>query len=297
MSDMQVVLGFDMETDIGSWTPFYEGLVHGTPRLLQLFAEKNVKATCFFTGDSAKRYPEIIRDVAAAGHEVGCHSLSHETVGTPLFDIPLMLTLLPHEVEPRIRIANDYIEQALGDKVVSFRCPRLFGGTHVVNALENLGFLADASYPMYFYKDRLTPYHPSADDWTQEGDMRILEIPNFADMAMESTDEYGRDRDQWPLFRTESAAALLTHLDHFIAYVRQRNIPPLLCFYFHPWEFWDMPQDIIHFGEGSVLPDPFLVKNCGDYALQQFSLLLDALQARGARFTTCKELAAEYALT
>ena len=31
-----VVFGFDMETDIGSWTPFYEGLVHGTPRMLDL---------------------------------------------------------------------------------------------------------------------------------------------------------------------------------------------------------------------------------------------------------------------
>ena len=31
MTDLQVVLGFDMETDIGSWTPYYEGLQHGAP--------------------------------------------------------------------------------------------------------------------------------------------------------------------------------------------------------------------------------------------------------------------------
>ena len=36
---LDVVLGFDMETDIGSWTPFYEGLTKGTPRLLDLLAE------------------------------------------------------------------------------------------------------------------------------------------------------------------------------------------------------------------------------------------------------------------
>ena len=31
MSEMQVVLGFDMETDIGSWTPFYEGFSTALP--------------------------------------------------------------------------------------------------------------------------------------------------------------------------------------------------------------------------------------------------------------------------
>ena len=31
-----VVFGFDMETDIGSWTPFWNGLLKGTPRILKL---------------------------------------------------------------------------------------------------------------------------------------------------------------------------------------------------------------------------------------------------------------------
>ena len=61
-----VVLGFDMETDVGSWTPFYEGLVHGTPLLLNLLADKGVKATCFFVGQAAQDHPEVLRDVQAA---------------------------------------------------------------------------------------------------------------------------------------------------------------------------------------------------------------------------------------
>ncbi len=36
MSKISVVLGFDCETDIGSWTPFYEGLVHGMPVIQEL---------------------------------------------------------------------------------------------------------------------------------------------------------------------------------------------------------------------------------------------------------------------
>ena len=87
----------------------------------------------------------------------------------------------------------------------SFRAPRLWGSTAMVNALEDLNYVADASYPLFFYQKRLAPYHPARTDWTAEGDMRIVEIPNFADMTIESKDPHGRDRDSWPLFRTEGA--------------------------------------------------------------------------------------------
>ena len=124
--------------------------------------------------------------------------------------------------------------------------------------------------------------------------MKLVEIPNFANLSIESRDEYGRDRDQWPLFRTQSAAALGEHLDGFLDYCWQRQVPPVLCFYFHPWEFWPMPQGAIHFGEGSVTPDPFIVENCGDYAVEQLGLLIGGLKERGARFLTAAQCAREW---
>jgi hypothetical protein len=157
----------------------------------------------------------------------------------------------------------------------------------VVAALDDLGYLADSSLPMYHYTERIVPYHPDRNDWTRPGDLRLLEFPNFADLTIDSRDPYGRDRDQWPLFRTESAKALLTHVDAFVGHVRARRQPVVLTFYFHPWEFWPMPQGPIHYGEGAVLPDPFLVQNCGPYAVEQFGLLLRELRQRGGRFTTC----------
>jgi hypothetical protein len=160
----------------------------------------------------------------------------------------------------------------------------------VIRALEKLGYVADASYPMYCFADRLAPYHPSAEDWTQEGDLRLLEIPNFADMAMESHDPHGRDRDQWPIFRTENAEALLARCDSFLGYLRERSVPPVLCFYFHPWEFVEQPPSMF-IGEGTVTPLPFITQNCGAYALEQFGLLLEGLRARGAEFLTARGLA------
>ena len=290
-----VVFGFDMETDIGSWTPFYEGLVQGTPLLLDLMQRKGVKSTCYFVGQAAKDHPQVVLDVKAAGHEIGCHSLFHETVGKAIFPIPGMRELLEQEVEPRLRLATKWVEQVAGVRPVSFRAPRLFGSTAVCNALERLGYVSDASYPMYHYGEPIVPYHPSRDDWTKVGDSRLIEIPNFANLSMTSSDPYGRDRDQWPLFRTEGAASLLRHVDDFIACCRARSSPLVLCFYLHPWEFWPMPQGPIHFGEGAVLPDPFLVKNCGPYAVEQLGLLIDGLTDRGARFLTAAQCAEEWA--
>ena len=67
-----VVLGFDMETDIGSFTPFYEGVKRGTPQVLKLLRQHDIRATFFWTGHAAETNPEMVRRVRAAGHETGC---------------------------------------------------------------------------------------------------------------------------------------------------------------------------------------------------------------------------------
>ena len=292
MSAFEVLLGFDMETDVGSWTPFHEGLRHGTPKVLKIFRDHAVTGTFYFVGLSAREVPESVLQVKEAGHEIGTHSLYHETVGDAIFPIPGVHPLLPHEVKPRLELNTRWVEEIAGVRPVSFRCPRLFGSTAVCNALEELGYVSDASYPMYCYRDRLEPYHPDAADWTRPGNLRLVEIPNFADLSLESTDAYGRDRDQWPKFRTESAAKLLEHIDRFLAYLDAKEVKrKVLSFYFHPWEFHPMPQGLIHFGEGSVQPDPFIVANCGDYALEQLDLLIAGLKARGGCFKTAAEIA------
>ena len=57
-----------------------------------------------------------------------------------------------------------------------------------------------------------------------------------------------------------------------------------------------MPEGPIHYGEGSVIPDAFIVKNCGDEAIRQFESLLGELKNRGACFMTAPALAQEYGL-
>ena len=279
-----VLFGMDMETDVGSFTPFYNYTKSGTEKILAIFAKHDVKATFFFTGECVKVNPDVVKMVQEAGHEIGVHSLYHETVGDELFDIPGNKPLLPEEVPLRVQRATEWVEAVSGTKAKSWRCPRLWGSTAVCNALEDLGYIADTSYPMYFYRERFAPYHPSRADWTKEGDMKLLQIPNFADMTMESHDpELERDRDQWPLFRTESADMLMERIVSYEKFVASKDLPAVLCFYFHPWEFEEC-QTSYHYGEGGVTVDEFIVRGTGEKACREFDRLIELLLADGREF-------------
>src|SRR6266853_380691 len=48
-----------------------------TPKLLDLLAEKKIKATFFVLGENAVRQPEIIKRIAADGHEIANHTWTH----------------------------------------------------------------------------------------------------------------------------------------------------------------------------------------------------------------------------
>lgn len=285
------MFGIDMETDLGSYTPYYEGVRNGTPLLLKTFQRYGISSTFYFVGTCAKKNVDIARMVVEAGHEAGCHSLYHETVGDELFSLPGATPLLPDEVMPRLRLATKWIQRACGVHPTSFRAPRLWGSTAVVNALETLDYTSDCSYPMYYHRNQLFPYHPCRTDWTKPGSSSVIEIPVFADMTMESNDpRFGRDRDQWPLFRTAGAAHLLERIDHFIALCENQNIPCVLSFYLHPWEFWPMKNSYT-VGSAEIVPQAFLIQNCGMEALRQLMHLIEGLQARNVAFVTAHNLA------
>ena len=295
MQKFTVLIGVDTETDVGSFTPFYESIPKCVPILLDIFDEKQCGATFYFTGECAKENPEIAKMVAERGYEVGAHSLYHETVGDELFPIPGVKPLLPHEVEPRLKLATEWIEEASGVHPTAFRCPRLWGSTAVVNALEKLGYTSDATYPMYFYRERFNPYYPSREDWTKEGDSPVLEIPNFADMVMESNDgDLQRDRDQWPEFRTKGAKFVADKVAKYLEFAKGKGIDhPVIAFYIHPWEFMECAPSY-HFGESTVMPDEFIIRNTGDVAIKELRDLIDMLKEMGGEFKSAGQIVEDY---
>jgi polysaccharide deacetylase family sporulation protein PdaB len=48
-----------------------------TPKLLEILKQHHVKTTFFLTGIWVKQYPQMVQAIAADGHEIGNHSLTH----------------------------------------------------------------------------------------------------------------------------------------------------------------------------------------------------------------------------
>ena len=65
------------------WNNFPSRVDRGTRILLDLFEEHHVQATFFIVGWVADRNPNLVSEIVARGHELGCHSYWHRTVYRP----------------------------------------------------------------------------------------------------------------------------------------------------------------------------------------------------------------------
>ena len=80
-------LGEAAQLQLGMWPEDVPQGEHFTvlevlPRLLELLAARGVRATFFVEGLNAEMYPDALRDLAQAGHEVAVHAWRHEEWAT-----------------------------------------------------------------------------------------------------------------------------------------------------------------------------------------------------------------------
>lgn len=105
---------------------------------LELFAKFKISATFFFLGRIAISSPHLVRMVAEAGHEIGCHSLEH-------------LRITGQTVErfrADLQKAKAALENASETSVAGFRAPDFSIGPNNLWAFDELvraGFLYDSS--------------------------------------------------------------------------------------------------------------------------------------------------------
>lgn len=77
VEDWFQVLNMAQVIDRAEWDRFELRCGDSTRRLLDLLQQRRAKATFFFLGWNAERMPDLVRDVAAAGHEIGSHGYDH----------------------------------------------------------------------------------------------------------------------------------------------------------------------------------------------------------------------------
>ena len=65
-------------TERSVYITFDDGPIpESTPFILQTLAEFGVRATFFMVGDNVRKYPELYKQIVAAGHQVGNHTYHH----------------------------------------------------------------------------------------------------------------------------------------------------------------------------------------------------------------------------
>ncbi|MCI0331540.1 MAG: polysaccharide deacetylase family protein [candidate division Zixibacteria bacterium] len=223
---------FVLSIDVESWEeanidcqiPTKPSLVRQVDKVLELLSRRNAKATFFILGKVAETFPDVVKSIASAGHEVGCHSYFHK----PIY------RQTPQEFKADLLRAKQALESISGQKIVGFRAP-YFSITRLSHwalpILIETGFTYDSSLvpvraPNYGYADG------------KEGFYRL----NFSDGSslIEAPPATVRVFGfKVPLgggyFKTFSKTPFIDRLTE-----RQRRNNPAV-FYFHPHELEELP--------------------------------------------------------
>jgi polysaccharide deacetylase family protein (PEP-CTERM system associated) len=64
----------------GDWDNLEHRIEHNMDKVLQLFEERNIKATFFMLSWVAERYPTLVNDIVSQGHELASHGHGHQRV-------------------------------------------------------------------------------------------------------------------------------------------------------------------------------------------------------------------------
>jgi polysaccharide deacetylase family protein (PEP-CTERM system associated) len=206
---------------VKQWDMLPSRIGHQLQTTLEVFEKRNIKATFLVLGWIAERYPKLVRDIAAAGHEIGCHSYAHR----------LIYDLSREEFRSDTLRALHVIEDACGVIPRIYRAPSYSITRRSLWALEILvecGFTHDSSiFPISHDRYGI----PGADRRphvvkTPSGP--ILEVP-VATVAL------GKE-NVLPI--GGGGYLRLLPYRYFSAGIRRANQHENLasCIYFHPWE-------------------------------------------------------------
>ncbi|HUN31395.1 MAG TPA: polysaccharide deacetylase [Trebonia sp.] len=134
------------------------GPLTGVPRLLRLLGSHGIKATFFVPGFTAHRYPDVVRAIAGAGHEIAHHGYLHEPLGGA--DEAAEIGYLERGI--------DALTEVTGVRPIGYRAPMWELNYRSPGLLQERGFLYDSSL-----MDADLPYELAA------GPGSIVEIPVY----------------------------------------------------------------------------------------------------------------------
>ncbi|HRZ59784.1 MAG TPA: DUF3473 domain-containing protein [Rubrivivax sp.] len=217
VEDYFQVSAFAPYIDRAGWDARECRVERNVERILALLDEHGATATFFVLGWVAERYPQLVRRIAAQGHEVASHGYGHERASD----------LAPPDFDADVRRAKGVLEDLSGTAVAGYRAPSFSigpGNWWAFDALAASGHRYSSSiYPIrhdhYGMPDAPRFAHPVADG--------LIEIP-ITTLRM-------LDRNL-----PSSGGGYFRLLPYAVSRWMLRRVNTVdrqpAVFYFHPWE-------------------------------------------------------------
>lgn len=101
-----------------------------TGKILDILQKEEIKATFFMTGGWVEAYPEDVKAILAAGHDLGNHSESHKN----------MSQLSDSEKREELMTVHNKVEELTGYRMFLFRAPYGDYDNAVVNTAKECGY-------------------------------------------------------------------------------------------------------------------------------------------------------------
>lgn len=112
------------------------GPVQGVPRILNMLDSFGLKATFFVPGVVADKYPDVVKEIAARGHEIGFHGYFHEEFSTTTYE----------QEKATMERCEKLIRELTGQQMVSHRAPGGVIHDYSLRLFTERGYIASSNW-------------------------------------------------------------------------------------------------------------------------------------------------------
>lgn len=215
------VEAFAAHIEPARWDSYTPRVEQNVDRILALFDKHGQKGTFFVLGWVAERFPALVRRIAAAGHEVGCHGYAHRR----------LVDLTPREFSADLKKALALLTDQVQQHIRCYRAPSFSIVNSTMWAFEVLaeeGICIDSSvfpvrHDLYGVPnaERFPHWQPTP------GGQRIFEFPPST---------YRYRNNNWAM----AGGGYLRLFPYAMTYWAIRRVNEIegqpVMVYFHPWE-------------------------------------------------------------
>jgi polysaccharide deacetylase family protein (PEP-CTERM system associated) len=149
------------------WPELPSRIERGVERLLELLERHDAQATFFTLGCVGERSPQVVRQIAAAGHEIASHGWTHTRVNA----------LSPQQFREEVARSRDLLSGLAGRPVLGFRAPNFsihMGCEWAFDILLEEGYRYDSS--VFPSRQARAATRARSSHWVR-GEGGLLEIP------------------------------------------------------------------------------------------------------------------------